>query len=128
MAGSRARIGGALLLACLLAQATPSLADKSVAPARPASDPSPSPSPSLAPKLELDGPEAEAKDRARLLFQQGVTAYRAGKYYEAVEIFLDTQRIYPDPQLCFNVARAYENLGNGAAAPRHDRDPLRQAD
>jgi tetratricopeptide (TPR) repeat protein len=126
MAGSRARIGGALLLASLLAQATPSLADKSVAPTRPVSDPSPSPS--LAPKLELDGPEAEAKDRARLLFQQGVTAYRAGKYYEAVEIFLDTQRIYPDPQLCFNVARAYENLGNGAAALRYYRDYLRQAD
>ena len=81
MAGSRARIGGALLLAYLLTQATPSFADKSVAPARPASDPSPSPS--LSPKLELDGPEAEAKDRARLLFQQGVTAYRTGKYYEA---------------------------------------------
>src|SRR6185369_3387744 len=104
----------------------PSLADKSVAPARPASDPSPSPS--LAPKLELDGPEAEAKDRARLLFQQGVTAYRAGKYYEAVEIFLDTQRIYPDTQLCFNVARAYENLGNSSAALRYYRDYLRRAD
>jgi tetratricopeptide (TPR) repeat protein len=124
MARSRAQIGGALLLVGLLAQATPSLADKSAAPARPTLDPSPS----LLPKLELDGPEAEAKDRARALFQQGVAAYRAGKYYEAVEIFLDTQRIYPDTQLCFNVARAYENLGNGAAALRYYRDYLRQAD
>jgi tetratricopeptide (TPR) repeat protein len=86
------------------------------------------PTPSLAPKLELEGPEAEAKDRARELFQQGVAAYRAGKYYEAVEIFLATQRIYPDTQLCFNVARAYENLGNVSAALRYYRDYLRQAD
>jgi tetratricopeptide (TPR) repeat protein len=82
----------------------------------------------MAPKVELDGPEAEAKDRARELFLQGVAQYRAGKFYEAVEIFLQTQRIYPDTQLSFNVARAYENLGNVAAALRYYRDYLRQAD
>lgn len=122
-----ARLGnhptGALLLLGLLTQATPSLADKT--------PPAPAPAdaaPSLAPKLELEGPEAEAKDRARVLFQQGVAAYRAGKYYEAVDTFLATQRIYPDTQLCFNIARAYENLGNVAAALRYYRDYLRQAD
>lgn len=82
----------------------------------------------LAPKLDLEGPEAEAKERARGLFQQGVAAYREGKFYEAVAIFLQTQRIYPDTQLCFNIARAYENLGNGSAALRYYRDYLRQAD
>ena len=125
MARPRAQIGAALLVVSLLVQATPSLADKPVSPTPSASDASPT---ALPPKLDLEGPEAEAKDRARVLFQQGVGAYRAGKYYEAVEIFLDTQRIYPDTQLCFNVARAYENLGNGAAALRFYRDYLRQAD
>ena len=125
MARQRARIGAASLLVSLLTQATPSLAEKAVSPAPPATDTGAAP---LPPKLDLEGPEAEAKDRARLLFQQGVAAYRAGKYYEAVEIFLDTQRIYPDTQLCFNVARAYENLGNGAAALRYYRDYLRRAD
>ena len=62
------------------------------------------------------------------LFLQGVAAYRDGKYYEAVAIFLQTQRIYPDTQLCFNIARAYENLGNASAALRYYRDYLRQAD
>jgi tetratricopeptide (TPR) repeat protein len=127
MSRPRVRIGGVLLLAGLLGQATPSLADKPAAPTPPSEGPSAASNP-LAPKLDLEGPEAEAKDRARLLFQQGVAAYRAGKYYEAVAIFLDTQRIYPDTQLCFNVARAYENLGNGAAALRYYRDYLRQAD
>lgn len=125
MIRGRASLGGALLLTCLLTQATPSFADKPGAP--PATDPV-SAAPNMAPKVELDGPEAEAKDRARELFLQGVAQYRAGKFYEAVEIFLQTQRIYPDTQLSFNVARAYENLGNVAAALRYYRDYLRQAD
>jgi tetratricopeptide (TPR) repeat protein len=128
MTRTRAPLGGALLLIGLLAQAGPSRADKAAAPSTPAAvDPNAAPA-NMAPKLELDGPEAEAKDRARVLFLQGVAAYRAGKYYEAVEIFLETQRIYPDTQLCFNVARAYENLGNVRAALRYYRDYLRQAD
>jgi tetratricopeptide (TPR) repeat protein len=122
----RPLLGGALLLTCLLTQAAPSRADK-VAPAPPASDGASTPT-NMAPKVELDGPEAEAKDRARELFLQGVAAYRAGKFYDAVEIFLQTQRIYPDTQLCFNVARAYENLGDVGAALRYYRDYLRQAD
>ena len=76
----------------------------------------------------MEGPEAEAKERARVLFQQGVVAYRDGKFYEAVAIFLQTQRVYPDTQLCFNIARAYENLGNATSALRYYRDYLRQAD
>lgn len=121
----RASLGGALLLTCLLTRATPSLADKP-SPAAPPTDTSPPPN--MAPKVELDGPEAVAKDRARELFLQGVAAYRAGKFYEAVEIFLQTQRIYPDTQLCFNIARAYENLGDAGAALKYYRDYLREAD
>jgi tetratricopeptide (TPR) repeat protein len=144
-----ARLGnqteGAWLLLALLAYAPLSHAEKQAAPraekqAAPRAEKqaatgrgaekqaAPDPPPSLAPKLDLEGPEAEAKDRARVLFQEGVAAYRAGKYYEAVDIFLATQRIYPDTQLTFNVARAYEHLGNIAAALRYYRDYLRQAD
>jgi len=125
MARLSLRIGSALLGASLLTQAAPSLADKAAAPPPVSSD---SGSGNLAPKLDLEGPEAEAKERARGLFLQGVAAYRDGKFYEAVAIFLQTQRIYPDTQLCFNIARAYENLGNGSAALRYYRDYLRQAD
>lgn len=149
MARLRVWIGGALLLTSLLTRAEPSRADKPApapVPGRstpaPAGKPAPTPvagkgaspapgadgAPNLAPKLDLEGPEAEAKERARVLFQQGVAAYRDGKFYDAVAIFLQTQRIYPDTQLCFNIARAYENLGNGSAALRYYRDYLRQAD
>lgn len=132
MATRRLRIGPLGLALALLSRALPSFADK--APAGAASQPerpdavAPAGANPLAPKVELEGPEAEAKDRARVLFGQGVAAYRAGKFYEAVEIFLETQRVYPDTQLCFNVARAYENLGNTSAALRYYRDYLRQAD
>ncbi len=123
MARARVSVGLTPLFLGLLLHAGPSRADTPGSPATPDTSPA-----TLAPKLDLEGPEAEAKDRARVLFQQGVTAYRAGKFYEAVDVFLETQRIYPDTQLCFNVARAYENLGNPSAALRHYRDYLRQAD
>lgn len=132
MARPRARFSAALILAGLLGQATPSLADKTTAAPKPSAQsatatPDNSP-PNLGPKLDLEGPEAEAKERARVLFQQGVAAYRDGKFYDAVAIFLQTQRVYPDTQLCFNIARAYENLGNVSAALRYYRDYMRQAD
>lgn len=118
---------GKALLVCLLTQATSSFADK-LAPAAGGTDTGTAAPPILPPKLELEGPEADAKERARVLFQEGVAAYRDGKFYDAVAIFLQTQRVYPDTQLCFNIARAYENLGNGSAALRYYRDYLRQAD
>lgn len=127
MAHARIRIGQLGLLGALLLQAATSVADKSAPPSPPPAS-SASSSATLQPKLELEGPEAEAKGRARVLFGQGVAAYREGKYYAAVEIFLQTQRIYPDTQLCFNIARAYENIGNASAALRYYRDYLRQAD
>ena len=125
MARPRARFGTALLLIGLLARAGPSLANKPTAPTPVSADGTAA---TLGPKLDLEGPEAEAKEQARVLFQQGVAAYRDGKFYEAVAIFLQTQRVYPDTQLCFNIARAYENLGNASAALRYYRDYLRQAD
>lgn len=125
MARPGVRIGYASVLVVLLGRAAPSLAQTPAS--APVSDAAKA-SGSLAPKTELEGPEAEAKDRARVLFQRGVAEYKGGKYYEAVELFLETQRVYPDTQLCFNIARAYENLGNQSAALRYYRDYLRQAD
>src|SRR6187549_3064370 len=57
-------------------------------------------------KPDLGEPEAVAKARARLLFEKGVSAYREGRYYDAVDIFLETNRLYPDPKLSFNIGKA----------------------
>src|SRR5580692_10340661 len=74
----------------------------------------------------LDEPEAVAKERARLLFEKGVTAYRDGHFYDAVDIFLETNRLYPDPKLSFNVGKAFEGLGNQPGALRYYREYLRR--
>ncbi|HYQ00546.1 MAG TPA: PEGA domain-containing protein [Polyangiaceae bacterium] len=77
-------------------------------------------------KPDLGEPEAVAKARARLLFDKGVTAYREGRFYDAVDIFLETNRLYPDPKLSFNVGKAFEGMGNQAGALRYYREYLRR--
>lgn len=74
----------------------------------------------------LDEPEAVAKERARLLFEKGANAYRDGHFYDAVDIFLETNRLYPNPKLSFNVGKAFEGLGNQAGALRYYREYLRR--
>jgi tetratricopeptide (TPR) repeat protein len=84
------------------------------------------PPPPAALKTEPDGPEAEGKARAQVIFEQAVAAYKEGRYFDAVELFLETNRIYPDSKLCFNIARAYEGLGSSAGALRYYREYLRR--
>jgi len=75
---------------------------------------------------DLGEPEAVAKARARSLFDKGVTAYREGRFYDAVDIFLETNRLYPDPKLAYNVGKAFEGLGNQPGALRYYREYLRR--
>jgi len=77
-------------------------------------------------KPDLGEPEGVAKARARLLFDKGVTAYREGRFYDAVDIFLETNRLYPDPKLSFNVGKALEGMSNQAGALRYYREYLRR--
>jgi len=77
-------------------------------------------------KPDLGEPEAVAKARAQLLFEKGVTAYREARFYDAVDIFLETNRLYPDPKLSFNVGKAFEGLGNQPGALRYYREYLRR--
>ena len=60
------------------------------------------------------------------MFEKGVTAYREGRFYNAVDIFLETNRLYPDPKLSFNVGKAFEGLGNQPGALRYYREYLRR--
>ena len=70
-------------------------------------------------KPDLGEPEAVAKARAKLLFEKGVTAYREGRFYDAVDIFIETNRLYPDSKLSYNVGKAFEGLGNQSGALRY---------
>jgi tetratricopeptide (TPR) repeat protein len=75
---------------------------------------------------DLGEPEAVAKARAQLLFEKGVTAYREGRFYDAVDIFLETNRLYPDPKLSYNVGKSFEGMGNQPGALRYYREYLRR--
>lgn len=85
--------------------------------------------PSAVPPIaeKLPEPEPGAVQRAKILFEKGVAAYTAGRYYEALEIFSETDRLYPNPQIAFNIAKAYDMLGSASGALRFYRDYLRRA-
>jgi tetratricopeptide (TPR) repeat protein len=69
----------------------------------------------------------EAKARARVHFERGIAAYKAGKYKDAIDAFLDGHREFPSPVLSFNAARAYEKMGDSSGALRFYREYLRQS-
>lgn len=72
-------------------------------------------------------PTAEQRSEAKVRFDEGAAAYRAGHYANAVELFLAADALSPSAALSFNVARAYEKLDETAKALRHYRDFLRRA-
>lgn len=63
---------------------------------------------------------------AQASFQQGMTAYREGRYRAAIEHFQEADRLAPSPRLSFNVARAYEEMEDGPHALAAYRDYLRR--
>ena len=77
-------------------------------------------------KPDLGEPETVAKERARLLYEKGVTAYREGRFFDAVDIFLETNRLYPDPKFSYNIGRAFEGMANQPSALRYYREYLRR--
>jgi tetratricopeptide (TPR) repeat protein len=81
----------------------------------------------LSPVAAESDPEAAAVQRAKVLFEKGVAAYSAGRYHEAIEVFAETDRLYPNPQLAFNIAKAYDNLGSKGGGLRYYRDYLRRS-
>jgi len=70
--------------------------------------------------------ENAARDQARMLFAKGLENFRAGRYKDAIDEFLEAHSIYPNPVLSFNAALAYEKMGDSAGALRFYREYLRQ--
>jgi hypothetical protein len=74
-----------------------------------------------------DKPSKSVQDDARDRLRTGVQAYKDGRYKEAIDNFLIANRLVPSPSLSFNIAKAYEKLGDEPAALMWYRDYLRQA-
>jgi tetratricopeptide (TPR) repeat protein len=63
---------------------------------------------------------------ASALYQRGAKAYRAGKYREALAFFQAADLIAPRAALSFNVARAYDRLGERDRAVAAYREYLKR--
>ncbi|MBN2192618.1 MAG: PEGA domain-containing protein [Polyangiaceae bacterium] len=62
---------------------------------------------------------------ARTEYERGAQAFAAGRYREAIEHFIATNRLSPNPALAYNIALAYDSMGDSASALRYYRDYLR---
>jgi tetratricopeptide (TPR) repeat protein len=65
---------------------------------------------------------ADAKSR----YEQGVEAYKKDRFKDAIDLFLEADRLAPSAPLSFNIARSYEKIGDDAGALRWYRDYLRR--
>jgi tetratricopeptide (TPR) repeat protein len=83
------------------------------------------------PSAHADAPSDEAameqrRAEAKSKYQEGAEAYSAGRFKDAVDLFLAADRLAPSAPLSFNIARAYEKLSDDAGALRWYRDYLRR--
>jgi tetratricopeptide (TPR) repeat protein len=69
--------------------------------------------------------DAQRRDLAKAKYGQGVEAYRAERYADAVRLFLEADAIEPSAALSYNIARAYEKLADDAQTLRWYRNYLR---
>jgi len=72
-----------------------------------------------------DASGEQGKALAKSKYQQGVELYRNERYADAVQRFLEADALSPSAALSFNIARAYEKLGDDAATLRWYRNYLR---
>lgn len=72
-----------------------------------------------------DDAESDTDRRARELYVEGDTHYKAGRYEEAAELFVEAYEISKRPVLLFNVANAYERMGEYEKAASYLREYLK---
>ncbi len=57
-----------------------------------------------------------SRDRALDLFEQSMRSYREGRFQEAVDKLIEARKLKSEPVLLYNLARAYEALGQSKEA------------
>jgi hypothetical protein len=70
-----------------------------------------------------EGKQAEGKAR----YERGAEAYAAGRFKDAIDLFLQADALAPSAALSFNIARAYEKISDDAASLQWYRDFRRRA-
>jgi tetratricopeptide (TPR) repeat protein len=70
--------------------------------------------------------ESSARQKAKLLYEEGLVAYRAGRYSDAIDKLLEADKVMPNAAFSYNIALVYEAMGNSRSALRWLRCHLRQ--
>jgi tetratricopeptide (TPR) repeat protein len=70
---------------------------------------------------------ASARHAAQARYRRGVTSYSSGRYTEAIDLFRQADRLSPSAALSYNIARAYEKIGDGPSTLAWYRDYLRRS-
>jgi tetratricopeptide (TPR) repeat protein len=81
----------------------------------------------LATEADAGAPSSPEQRRtlAQGKYEEGVEAYRAARYADAVRLFLEADALSPSAALSYNIARAYEKLADNAQTLRWYRNYLR---
>jgi tetratricopeptide (TPR) repeat protein len=66
-------------------------------------------------------------DQAKAHYERGAQAYAAGRFKDAIDLFLQADELAPSAALSFNIARGYEKIGDDAASLQWYRDFRRRA-
>jgi tetratricopeptide (TPR) repeat protein len=67
------------------------------------------------------------RTRALARFHRGAAAFDEGRYKDAIDLFLEADRLVRSPALAFNTAVAYEQMGDKASGLAWYREYLRRA-
>ena len=70
---------------------------------------------------------AEVPPVARQRYTDALRAYKEGRYKDAIDLFIEADRLAPSAALSFNVARAYGRIGDSTSSLAWYRDYLRRA-
>ena len=73
-----------------------------------------------------EGGDKDVSPAARLRFERGAEAFRAGRYREAADQFRQADRLEPSPKLSYNAAKAYDLMGDHKNALAAYREYLRR--
>lgn len=72
-------------------------------------------------------PDSAVREQAKQLYEQGVAAFREGRYSEAVDKLLEADHVMPNAAFSYNIALVYEKMGDERSALRWVRSYLRQS-
>jgi tetratricopeptide (TPR) repeat protein len=70
--------------------------------------------------------ENQRVERAKARFREAEVAYSEGRYRDAIDAFLDADRIHPLPAFSYNIALAYEAMGDPPRALSWYREYVRR--